>query len=701
VRPLLRVLCWLLPALIPLTTAAEPDWTPVAGSALEIAAGSPLDFSAWLPPAPAGAQGAVGIAGGRLVFAGAPQHPAKLSCVSMALSPATGGFPSHADADRYATQIRRHGYNLVRFHYVEATLMTGRNADFDFDPEQLDRFRYLLGALKRAGVYWLFDMLTSENGALGGAMAHRWQPRDNLKWRVHFDPAAQQHWRSLVDRLYLPVNPYTGASPLADPALAGVILVNEGGLNYLAVTRDRDADLGALLAPGAARPAPEQLQRLIGARERATAAWMSAHLRQRGYRGPITSYDNWDSGQADAVRAGLDWVDQHGYHDAALSFAPGTTLAQTSALERGGRYLQALALGRQAGKPYSVTEYGQPFWNRYRYEAGIMGPAMAALQGWDFLCLHAEGGIDLTLDQQAPRKRAIHPYGVGTDPVARAGETLGALLFMRGDVRPAPQRLRFEVAPEAALESRRRSAALDAAGGLAWITAVEQAPAGAGGALPSGTTRVAPDLGGAGAGWLRRALERGGAGGLDLGALWHGGGAERAELLAGRYHSSTGQLSLDSGGGRFEVRTARTEAVSSNRPLAGLALPVLRVTALDSPALVAASALDGANLADSRRILLILAGDAQNTGMRFADPERRQLVALGANPPQLRPTVARLQLLLRHAQPMRLRALQLDGSPGAPLPLQRAPGGEGGGWQLTLDTARTPTTFFLLEASDN
>lgn len=688
---------WRWAVLIALSLAASAtaqDWTPVRTTSLEIGAGSALDFSAWLPSAPAGRQGAVRIRGDRLVFSAQPQRPATLSCVSMALSPATGGFPSHAEADRYAIQIRRHGYNLVRFHYVEATLMSGRTASFDFDPEQLDRFHYLLAALKRAGVYWLFDMLSSENGALGGAMAHRWLQRDNLKWRVQFDPDAQQHWRALVDRLYLPINPYTGISLFADAALAGVILVNEGGINYLAVSRNRDADLATLLASGNVGADRSTLQRLIGAREAATAAWMGAHLRRRGYLGPITSYNNWDSGQADAVRAGLDWVDQHGYHDAALSFAPGTTLAQTSAISQAGRYLQALALGRQAGKPYSVTEYGQPFWNRYRYEAGVMGPAMAALQGWDFLCLHAEGGLDLTLAQAAPRKRAIHPYGVGTDPVARAGETLGVLLFMRGDVAPAQQRLRLAVTAGAALESRRRSAALDAAGGLAWITSLEQALLGSTAPLREQTTVLTPGAGIGAAGWVRRALDRLGFGATDPGALWYGGMADRSELLAGRYHSVTGQLTLDAGAGRFLVRTRRTEAVSSNRPLASLVLPVLRVDALDGPALVAASSLDGADLADSRRILLIVAGDAQNTGMRFADGSRRQLLALGANPPQLRPTVARLQLVLRHPQAMRLRMLELDGSPGRALPLRRV----AGGWHITLDTQLAPSTFFLLEA---
>lgn len=82
-------------------------------------------------------------------------------CASLAWSPASGGFPDHVTADRYARQLAMHGYNLARLHFVDASLMFGRDRDFDYDPETLDRIQYLLAALKRNGIYWMVDGLVA------------------------------------------------------------------------------------------------------------------------------------------------------------------------------------------------------------------------------------------------------------------------------------------------------------------------------------------------------------------------------------------------------------------------------------------------------------------------------------------------------------------------------------------------------------
>ena len=73
------------------------------------------------------------------------------------MEPGLGGFPDHADADRYALQLARHGYNIARLTFLDASLMSGRDGDFDFDPQVLDRIHYLLAALKRNGISWIID----------------------------------------------------------------------------------------------------------------------------------------------------------------------------------------------------------------------------------------------------------------------------------------------------------------------------------------------------------------------------------------------------------------------------------------------------------------------------------------------------------------------------------------------------------------
>ena len=51
--------------------------------------------------------------------------------------------------------------------------MEGRKQDFDFNPEQLDRFYYLVAALKRSGIYLILNGLSNSNGGYGN-IDERW-----------------------------------------------------------------------------------------------------------------------------------------------------------------------------------------------------------------------------------------------------------------------------------------------------------------------------------------------------------------------------------------------------------------------------------------------------------------------------------------------------------------------------------------------
>ena len=69
------------------------------------------------------------------------------------------------------------------------------------------------------------------NGGYGN-IRQRWISRHDVHLGVYYDEKKQEHWKTLMEKLFVPVNPYTGMSILDDPALAGLILVNEGGLAF-------------------------------------------------------------------------------------------------------------------------------------------------------------------------------------------------------------------------------------------------------------------------------------------------------------------------------------------------------------------------------------------------------------------------------------------------------------------------------------
>ncbi|HUH76791.1 MAG TPA: glycoside hydrolase, partial [Devosia sp.] len=339
----LALICWLLATL----GAHADQWLPVRETALELSPGSPLDFSTLLPNPQLDADHRLVVANGRLAMSDQPDQPVPLLCASLGWSPASGGFPSHAEADRYARQLAMHGYNIARLHNVDASLMVVAQRDFDFDPETLDRFHYLLAALKREGISWIFDGLTSNRGGFGGH-DDRWDNFGSLKQEVLLGADGFAHWLELQRRILGATNPYTGIAPIADPALAIIVLVNEGALEFDSLLaqerggvpysariaegfnlwlRRHYADTAALAAAWGgldplesleagtialpseryqASPGYRDLQRYFVAVETAGTTAMTAALREMGYQGAVTNYNNWPTLQTSLSRRDLD-----------------------------------------------------------------------------------------------------------------------------------------------------------------------------------------------------------------------------------------------------------------------------------------------------------------------------------------------------------------------------------------------------------
>ncbi|WEJ13535.1 glycoside hydrolase [Sinorhizobium prairiense] len=709
------LLCtWLSPA------ASASEWVPVREVSLEVRAGSPLDFSSLLPNASIDADSRL-VAGpdGRLAFARAPEQPVRMLCASLAWSPASGGFPDHDGAERYARQLAMHGYNIARLHFVDASLMFGRQKDFDFDPETLDRVHYLLAALKRNGIYWIIDGLSSPRGAYGGH-DDRWDANGDLKLRLHLDEEAVAHWSKLQETFLASVNPYTGTATIRDDALALVILANENGMEFDSVVRERPekpaydealaepfnrwlsarygttealasawGDLGAdervetasVRLPAkryADGPRMRDLQAFFVETERASAARMSQVLRDLGYRGLISTYNNWPTVQTALSRRDLDAVTMNTYHDWVGGYSAGSALTQASSLADGASYMRMIAAARWLGKPFIVSEYDHLFWNRYRYEAGLTMPAYAALQGWDVICRHGHGPIALAYGEPFPHKKAMLPYAIALDPVARAGETLSALVFRRGDVTTSAITIPFSVRGEEDLGEDMQAREPERLTDLALVGRI-------------GLLRADPSGGESGVTQPRdREL------GTILAALRdeHILATEnRTDTTSGFYESDTGQVLLDRRAGQLRVSTPATEAAAFSSLREPIDLGLMRIGQADGNGLVALSAIDAqGTLSESRRLLLIFATDAQNTGMVFRDSEEKVIEDFGALPARIRKGYVDLELA-RTAARWSVSPVGLDGTVYPPVD-------SGSGrvaFRLSNDTPYGPTPYFLVE----
>lgn len=696
--------------------AAAQDWVAVRETSLEVAPGSPLDFSDILPNGSIDAARHLVIANGRFAMSDRPAEPQPLMCASLAWSPASGGFPNHDDADRYARQLAMHGYNIARFHFAESALMFNRATDFDFDPDVLDRVHYLMAALKREGISWIIDGMSSARGALGG-YDDRWDGKGDLKERALLDDDGLDHWRQLQEKFLGAVNPYTGLAPVADPALALIVLINEGSLEFDSIVGEGQgepaysaevtagfnawlkrnyADSAALSAAWGglnwgesvedgtiviptdrwgSSPRYRDLQRYFIETERAGTAAMTDILRGMGYTGAISNYNNWPTLQISLSRRDLDVTTMNTYFDWVSGYAPGTRIEQQSSIGRGLYYIRGAAATRWMGKPFLLTEYDHLFWNSYRYEAGLAVPAYAAFQGWDGICRHGHGPIVLRYGEDAPQKQQMLPYAIALDPVVRAGETLAALLFRRGDVAASGVSIPFSIDGDKGLTDAINAREPEDLTGLMALGTIGLAE-GASGSASVPAVRSDTNF------WDM--VERLGADGTITQPV--------ADALGqGIYRSDTGQIEATPDRRLLTVVTPRTVAAAFERLDGDLTLGPATLGASTGAGLFALSALDGEDLAASRRILVVFATDARNSDMKFADAEAREIVDFGHLPVLIKQ--ASVDFTLSGKGNWRVAPVGLDGSVKAVV----ASGTGDVDMRLDNVTPDGPTTYFVIE----
>ncbi|KAA3515729.1 glycoside hydrolase [Agrobacterium rosae] len=700
--------------------ASAADWLSVRETSLEVQPGSPLDFSGILqnPPIDDTAR-IVNNSAGKLATVKDRETPLRFLCASLAWSPASGGFPDHQTADLYAAQLKMHGYNIARFHYVDAALMEGRSTDFDINPEVLDRIHYLMAVLKRNGIYWIMDGLSSSRGAYGG-FNDRWEVRGDLKLGVQIDDADFDHWLKFQKMFLANVNPYTGIAPIRDPALVAIVPFNENGLEFDSMMQEseRGAPFSERLKPlfnawlvqkygtsdaliqkwgrwltegnlddrSIALPTNRyerselmrDLQSFFTEVEHGATAKMTQSLRDLGFQGIILPYNNWPTIQTGITRSIQDAVAMNTYQDWVNSYAPGTEIQGKSSLEDGLLYLRTIAAARWFGRPFFVTEYDHLFWNPYRYEAGLAAPAFAALQDWDVLCRHAHGPIVLSYGEDFPHKKQMLPYAIALDPVARAGETLAALVFRRGDLKSAALRIPFLINGQSGLPqgiNDMEPEMLTRLGLLGAIGLQSQQE------HQEDTVSVDPVRDGQTPASIVSQLKQRGE--LQM--------SHPADLEVGHVLSQTQELQLDAPEKTLALRSPMTEALAFDKIDAPFDLGFATVQAANGRGLFAISSLDGQPLEQSKRMLLILASDAHNTDMKFRDAEERIIEDFGRLPVMIR----RMDIGLHFetGSDVNISPIGLDGRVHPVLITTN--GGEA--TTLTNDVPSGPTTYFLVE----
>ena len=146
-------------------------------------------------------------------------------------------IPSKDDAAYWAQVLASQGFNIIRFHHLDANwtnafLTRDASGREKINEQKLDDFDFFFNELKKVGIYSDINMLTGRDMKSADGL-----PRalDALDWKERHawgfwneDALEKQRWYAKT--ILTHKNPYTGLTYAEDPAAAIVEINNENGL---------------------------------------------------------------------------------------------------------------------------------------------------------------------------------------------------------------------------------------------------------------------------------------------------------------------------------------------------------------------------------------------------------------------------------------------------------------------------------------
>jgi hypothetical protein len=706
----------------PVIITAGPDWIPLQPE-LDIEPGSALDFSALgLVDAPAGKQGRVIVnPAGHFAFERSPEVSRRFYGVNLCFG---AHYMSKEEADRLAERLVRLGYNALRIHHYERDLTQGQRPTTTLNPQKLDQFDYLMAALIRRGLYLTTDLFVSRPVAWRDLGVDRdgQVPMDTFKILVPVHAAAFENWKAFSRAFLDHVNPYTQRRYADEPALAWLAMINEGNFgNFLKDLRTypewqqawnrwlakRYPHRAALATAwgGELGEGEELAQASVALPENiydsklrtrdcllffAETEWdmvtrMKRFLREElGCRALVSNANSWTRFTTDQeARAVYDYVDDHFYVDHPQflegSWRLPSCCPNTSPLAGGATGGRHLSFTRLFDRPFTITEYNYSGPGRFRGVGGILTGALGALQDWDgiwrFAYSHSREAMF------TPSR--INYFDMACDPLGQAAERASLLLFLRGDLQPAPHSVAVVMTAADLAEPPKKVPTLAPSWHwLAWVTRLGTRW------LPAAASALPHDLV-LPVGWKTPADAWGPQDALianpyslDDAALWTAvkqrglvTSANATDPARKSYQSETGEVWIDAPSDRLVLDTPRTAGgyapagQTVQAPKGGV---TIRVAGADATVWV--SALDQEPIRRSRRLLVTHLTDLQNTDIKYAEEARQTLLDWGRMPHLIRAGQAEVSVAASLPGRYRVWALAPSGRRLAEVPATKSDG---------------------------
>ncbi|MEW6234306.1 MAG: hypothetical protein AB1656_02870 [Candidatus Omnitrophota bacterium] len=420
---------------------------------------APVDLSFLLDP-PAGKHGFLDVKGNRFVF----EDGTAIRFWGTSLA-GSACFPPQEIAPAIAERLAKFGFNLVRFKDLDAPwaepnlLYNTSDPDLFFNPAAIDRLDFFLSQLENRGIYAYLDGLDSRQLQEEDSLP-AWQSiPPGMKPYIHFVPALQWMFQDYLSHLWGHRNRYTQLEYRDSPSIALAQIFLDGGADiqspmahpHSQILFEEWENWNKTVHPG--HPIPldqntpmEDIRRFQAAVSAKTSTDILNHLHSISVKIPLAAAgivrEAWELAAMppfDFLARESVWNEPYGgfrgYLDRSMS-AP--EAAKDTLFSR-------LAFSRDLQKPFLVSEWGDPWPNRWRAETPLWLAAIACLQAWNgcissSYCTNHDPNMNYLF---APWELFNDPCLIGLFPAA-------ALLFLREDVEPARKQVQMAL-PEATI----------------------------------------------------------------------------------------------------------------------------------------------------------------------------------------------------------------------------------------------------------
>jgi len=389
-------------------------------------------------------------------------------------------------------------FHFLDSNWAASVFVEGWDDTRTLDPQQLDRLDYFIAELKKRGIYTNLNLNVGRNYRRADG-AKDYEYLGLAKVVNYFDKHIQGLHKEYAEQLLTHYNPYTKSEYRYEPAVAVVEMVNENSIveawfsdRLLGKSTEKHPGTWTDITPWYASQLTKRynawlekrlsltelkaLRKMAGVKadeliprltknQFAAAPKKRFHLEatfymelERNYFEKMYRYLKKEIGVRSLIvgtsdhnhgRTGyplltstsqMDIVDGHVYWQHPRYFTDPKTKRRTFSIkntpmvnEPFNSTVVQLSRSAVAGKPYTVSETNHPFPNEYACEGiGILA-AYSAFHDWDGIFFYTfEHKDPKGWETKMPRYFEIRP-----DPVKMTNLAAFAVMFLRGDVRPA------------------------------------------------------------------------------------------------------------------------------------------------------------------------------------------------------------------------------------------------------------------------